>query len=85
MSLASYDLDTDLSAVNSVLGAIGQSPVTKLEFDNPEISFIVNILNETNRDVQNEGWIYNLEEHYPLPPDADGTYYYPTMSANGYL
>nr|BDD44280.1 hypothetical protein 26 [bacterium] len=77
MSLASYDLDTDLSAVNSVLGAIGQSPVTKIEYDNPEISFIVNILNETNRDVQNEGWVYNLEEHYPLKPDADGSYYVP--------
>lgn len=77
MSLGSYDLDTDLSAVNSVLGAIGQSPITVIEYENPEVSFVVNILNETNRDVQNEGWVFNLEQHYPLTPDENGYYFVP--------
>jgi len=139
------DTDTELSAVNSILGAIGQSPVTSLgtieeitgevtytgdgsdtTFDivssfttsseikvtldgiattaftisgsvvtfttapandviirifrqkevantyaNPEVSFIYNILTEVNKDVQNEGWICNIERHVKVSPDAD--------------
>ena len=43
------DLDTELSAVNSILGSIGQSPVTNLNFQNPEIEFIYNILTEVSK------------------------------------
>ena len=143
------DTDTELSAVNSILGAIGQSPVTtlgtvseitgevtytgdgsdatwtiadltrttdseiKVHLDgvlttaytisgnivtfttapannvtirifrekevyntlaNPEVSFIYNILTEVNKDVQSEGWIFNLERHKPFPPET-GTGY----------
>ena len=132
------DTDTELSAVNSILGAIGQAPVTTLgtvdeitgelsytaaanqvafslsglswvllkevkatidgvqetnftvsgstltftsapgvgtavriytekekynTLANPEVSFIYNILTEVNKDVQNEGWIFNIERH----------------------
>ncbi len=132
------DTDTELSAVNSILGAIGQSPVTTLgsvdevtgelsftgatgqvafslsglswgllkeikatvdgvqetnftvsgstltfttapvvnsviriytekeiynTLSNPEISFIYNILTEVNKDIQNEGWHFNIERH----------------------
>ena len=42
------DTDTELSAVNSILGAIGQSPITTLNYENPEVSFIYNILTEVN-------------------------------------
>ena len=34
-----YNTDTELSAVNSVLGALGQSPVQTLNYENPEVSF----------------------------------------------
>ena len=61
------DTDTELSAVNSILGAIGQSPVTALNFQNPEIAFVYNLLTEVNKDVQNEGWIFNVEKHLPVP------------------
>ena len=64
------DTDTELSAVNSILGAIGQSPVTTLNYENPEISFIYNILTEVNKDVQNEGWHFNTEYHVKVTPDA---------------
>ena len=67
------DLDTELSAVNAILGSIGQAPVASLglanssnnpaNFDNPEIAFIYNILKECNQDVQNEGWTFNKENH----------------------
>tara|TARA_Y100001938_G_scaffold4100_1_gene5170 strand:+ start:541 stop:1155 length:615 start_codon:yes stop_codon:yes gene_type:complete len=64
------DTDTELSAVNSILGAIGQSPVTTLNYENPEIGFIYNILTEVNKDVQNEGWVFNKEYNVELSPDA---------------
>ena len=64
--------DTDLSAVNSILGSIGQSPITTLNYENPEISFIYNILAEVNRDVQNEGWHFNTEYHVAIEPDVNG-------------
>jgi len=141
------DTDTELSAVNSILGAIGQSPVTtlgitteitgevkytgdgsdttfsvvdltrttdselKIKLDgvlttawtisgdtvtfttapedkvairiyrekevyntyaNPEVSYIYNLLTEVNKDVQNEGWLFNIEKHVQKTPDIDG-------------
>ena len=68
------DTDTELSAVNSILGAIGQSPVTTLNYENPEIGFIYNILTEVNKDVQNEGWVFNVEYNVEKPPEATTKY-----------
>ena len=63
MTTTTVDIDTELSAVNAILGSIGQSPVSGLDFANPEISFIYNILKEVNQDVQAEGWTFNIEYH----------------------
>tara|TARA_R100001129_G_scaffold40625_1_gene27602 strand:+ start:1293 stop:1961 length:669 start_codon:yes stop_codon:yes gene_type:complete len=70
------DLDTELSAVNAILGSIGQAPIASLGtasgsnspamFDNPEVAYIYNILKETLQDVQSEGWIFNQEHHIKL-------------------
>ena len=65
------NLDTELRAVNSILGSIGQSPVTNLNFQNPEIEFIYNILTEVSKDVQNEGWQFNLEESVTKTPSSN--------------
>ena len=65
------DNDTELSAVNSILGSIGQSPVTTLNFTNPETEFIYNILTEVSKDVQNEGWQFNLEENVTKTPSSN--------------
>ena len=67
------DNDTELSAVNSILGSIGQSPVTTLNFTNPETEFIYNILTEVSKDVQNEGWQFNLEENVTKEPPTSGS------------
>ena len=72
--------DTELSAVNSILGSIGQSPITSLTdnaLQNPEIAFIKNILDETNKNVQSEGWHFNKEDHIQRSPDANGNYLIP--------
>ena len=70
MASTTIDTDTELSAVNSILGAIGQSPVTSLVYDNPEISLIYNLLRDANVDVQAEGWHFNTEKHVTYTPDS---------------
>ena len=72
--------ETELSSVNSILGAIGQAPISRiynntddeLVYVNPEISFIHQLLLEVNSDVQNEGWVFNTENCLPLTPNSDG-------------
>ena len=70
MATTTIDTDTELSAVNSILGAIGQSPQTTLNFDNPEVSLIFNLLRDANVDTQAEGWHFNTEYHVKFTPDA---------------
>ena len=68
-----FQLDQELSAVNAILGAIGQAPVTNLNFQNPEIGLIYDIFQQCNVDVQQEGWHFNSEDHWPAPVTANGT------------
>ena len=70
MATTTIDIDTELSAVNNILGAIGQSPLTTLNFDNPEVSFIYNLLRDANVDTQAEGWHFNTEKHVKYTPDS---------------
>ena len=70
MAATTIDTETELSAVNSILGAIGQSPVTTINKTNPEIAFIYNLLRDANVDTQNEGWHFNTEYHVEYTPDA---------------
>ena len=72
MASTTIDLDTELSAVNSILGAIGQSPLTTLNFDNPEVAMIYNLLRDANVDTQAEGWHFNTEKHVKYTPDTNG-------------
>ena len=72
--------DTDLSAVNSILGSIGQAPITSLSgtaLQNPEISFVKNILDEVNKDVQTTGWHFNTVYREKKSPDSNGHYVVP--------
>ena len=70
MATTTIDTDTELSAVNSILGSIGQSPQTTLNFDNPEVAVIFNLLRDSNVDTQAEGWHFNTEYHVKFTPDA---------------
>ena len=68
MASTTIDTETELSAVNAILGAIGQSPITGsiANSTNPEIAFIYNLLRDANVDVQSEGWHFNTEHHVPF-------------------
>ena len=84
MATTTIDTDTELSAVNSILGAIGQAPITTLKTstggnsltsqvsENPEIAFIFNLLRDANVDTQTEGWHFNTEKHVKFSPDSNG-------------
>ena len=71
MASTTIDTETELSAVNAILGAIGQAPVTSIDTsNNPEVGFLYNILRDCNVDVQNEGWHFNTERHVKYTPDS---------------
>ena len=78
MATTTIETDTELSAVNSILGAIGQAPITQLKDPNtgaitnanPEIQFIYNLLRDATVDVQSEGWHFNRERHVPFAKDS---------------
>ena len=71
MDTTTIDTDTELSAVNSILGSIGQSPQTTLNFANPEVAVIFNLLRDSNVDTQAEGWHFNTEYHVKFTPNTD--------------
>lgn len=64
---------TELDAVNTMLGAIGETPISTLdEQPTADVMTSLNILREVSREVQTEGWSWNTEDDYPLMPDSDG-------------
>ena len=70
MQPTTFQYDTELSAINSILAAIGQAPIPKLNYENPEVHLIANLLQESNRDMQAEGWVYNTERNYPISTNS---------------
>ena len=68
---ASLGYSGELSAINDMLAAIGESPVNSLEGDpNADVANCRRILNQVNREVQGRGWTFNIEEGAVLTPDA---------------
>jgi hypothetical protein len=63
--------DDELAAVNDMLAAIGESPVSSLEGDpNADVANCRRILNQVNREIQSKGWTFNIEEAASLLPNA---------------
>lgn len=72
------NLTTELEAVNLMLSVIGESPVNSAEVgDNVDAVLAQQILQETNMEVQSEGWHWNSYTNYKLQPTSDGTIYVP--------
>lgn len=71
MAEAYLESDDELGAVNDMLAAIGESPVSSLEGDpNADVANCRRILSQVNREVQAKGWTFNIEESAELQPDA---------------
>lgn len=68
---ATLETDDELAAINDMLAAIGESPVSSLEGDpNADVANCRRILNSVNRRIQAKGWAFNIEEDAELMPDA---------------
>lgn len=67
------NLTTKLDAVNTMLGVIGELPVNSLGSGSQRSANVVlaeNVLDETNREVQSEGFHFNTEHKYTLRKDG---------------
>ena len=67
-------LTTQLAAVNTMLGYIGEAPVNSIS-NTAELPVsaanAVTILNETSKEVQSEGWHFNTTKDFVLTPVND--------------
>lgn len=63
---------TELQAVNTMLSAVGEPPITYLEGQkNADAAIAQNILTEISREVQTQGWHFNLQKKVLLTPDSN--------------
>lgn len=66
-------LSSELDAVNSMLGAIGEAPVNTLAAGTAsDAKIALKLLREENTIFQTQGWSFNREEEFELSPDQDG-------------
>jgi hypothetical protein len=71
--MAILSATTELEAVNSMLGSIGQAPVNTLNVVGiKDVSVARQFLTRTLRQVQTRGWNFNTDEDYDLTPDVNG-------------
>ena len=65
-------LSDELSAVNVLLSAIGESPVSSLEGEASEAAAAQNTLTEISLAVQSKGWPWNRDYGLTISPDSTG-------------
>jgi len=66
-------LTTELDAVNAMLGAIGEQPVSDIEdVGNTDAAIAVNTLHGVSREVQSKGWWFNFDEAHTFTLNAEG-------------
>jgi hypothetical protein len=62
---------TKLDAVNSLLTAVGEYPVSNLVDDIAEAQIAIQVLDEVSREVQSRGWSWNTRRKNTLTPNND--------------
>lgn len=74
---------TRLYAVNMILPAMGEKPVTSIESRNPTVQIVLNALDTACRELQGRGWYFNRykvklypnqENQFVLPDKCIGWY-----------
>ena len=71
MAFPTTNAAQELPAINQILMACGQAPVTTLDETNPDVAIAYQTLLEVSREVQSEGWTFNKEDHSHIEPDAN--------------
>jgi hypothetical protein len=74
-------LTSRLDAVNTILTASGESPVSSLAGTTVDTANAESVLDEVLRDVQTEGWHFNTEKEVSLSPDGSSLINLPTNVA----
>ena len=69
MSYPTNAVSTELDAVNQILSSVGQTPVTTLDLQNPEVSIVVQTLRNSTLQVLAEGFSFNREDQVKFTPD----------------
>ena len=64
MAFPTTNAAQELPAINQILMACGQAPVTTLDETNPDVAIAYQTLLEVSREVQSEGWTFNKEANY---------------------
>jgi len=62
---------TKLDAVNSLLTAVGEYPVTNIVDDVAEAQIAIQVIDEVSREVQSRGWSWNTRRKATLTPNTD--------------
>lgn len=72
-------LTTELDAVNTMLGTIGESPISSLDAATGVVDAVTarQVLNEISIQVQEEGWHFNTETNFELTPTSTGEIFVP--------
>lgn len=71
MDEASLSTSAELDAINDILSAIGEPPVSSLDAEaNADVANARRILANQNRRVQSKGWTFNIETDTTLTPDV---------------
>ncbi|WP_408953178.1 hypothetical protein [Lysobacter sp. Hz 25] len=65
-------LTTELDAVNEMLGAIGEMPVSSLDtVGNTDAAIAIKTLHGISREVQSKGWWFNQDDSYTFTLNAE--------------
>lgn len=63
---------TELEAVNTMLACVGSAPVNLITGDlTADVQIAVDLLRNTSRGIQTEGWNFNTEEDWSLSLDGN--------------
>lgn len=74
---------TELEAVNTILAAIGETPVGTLSGTLPiDASVALTRLRAKSRGLQSNGWSFNTDENFILNPEIDGRVPIPRNALN---
>lgn len=57
---------SELDAVNCILSGIGEAPINSLSDTTNDVTVARHILMEVTKDIQLEGFQWNMEDNYPL-------------------
>ncbi len=73
MAITSLVATTELEAVNGMLSAIGEAPISDVDAaTQADVEMAVNILRDTCREIQSLGWKFNTEHALAVAPSVSG-------------